>query len=143
MLAGDILLGRFVPLRLHRPLGLPLRLLLAVPFLVFPLTPPLALALPLIATATIGFAATLLLQQRLLALTPDELSGHALGLHASTLLTMQGVGATLAGAVAEATSPATAMGVLAAASMAVTLALQPGLRESRTHALGTGKPVGE
>ena len=33
----------------------------------------------------------LLLQQRLMTLTPDELSGHALGLHSSGMLAMQGV----------------------------------------------------
>ncbi len=63
-----------------------------------------------------------------MALTPDELSGHALGLHSSGMLAMQGVGAALAGAVAQQTSPATAMAVMAAVSLAVTLALAPGLR---------------
>lgn len=61
-------------------------------------------------------------------LTPDELSGHALGLHSSGMLAMQGVGAALAGAIAQQTSPATAMAVMAAASLAVTVALAPGLR---------------
>ena len=32
-----------------------------------------------------------------MALTPDELSGHALGLHSAGMLTMQGVAAALAG----------------------------------------------
>ena len=62
-------------------------------------------------------------------LTPDELSGHALGLHSSGMLAMQGVGAALAGAIAQQTSPATAMAVMAAASLAVTVALAPGLRD--------------
>lgn len=64
-----------------------------------------------------------------MALTPDELSGHALGLHSAGMLTMQGVCALLAGAVAERTSPATGITVLAAASVAVTLILARGLRE--------------
>ena len=74
----------------------------------------------------------LLLQQRLMALTPDDLSGHALGLHSSGTLTMQGVGAAIAGAVAVQTSPGTAMAVMAAASVAVTVILAPGLRPGRT-----------
>ena len=78
--------------------------------------------------ASVGYAASLLLQERLMSLTPEELSGHALGLHSSGMLTMQGVGAALAGAVAELTSPATAMAVMAAASVVVTVALAPGLR---------------
>jgi hypothetical protein len=44
------------------------------------------------------------------------------------MLAMQGVGAALAGAVAELTSAADAIAVVAAASLAVTLALAPGLR---------------
>ena len=63
-----------------------------------------------------------------MTLTPDELSGHALGLHSSGMLAMQGVGAALAGAIAQQTSAATAMAVMAAASPAVTVALAPGLR---------------
>lgn len=128
MLAGDTLTGRFIPPSWRRRLGAPLRLLLAVPFLIFALRPPLPLALAAVVVAAVGFAASLLLQEQLMALTPEELSGHALGLHSSGMLTMQGVGAALAGAVAQFTSPATAMTVMAAASVAVTLALAPGLR---------------
>ena len=62
-----------------------------------------------------------------MVLTPDELSGHALGLHSSGMLAMQGVGAAFAGGVAQLTSPATAMALMAAISIAVTLALAPGL----------------
>jgi hypothetical protein len=61
-------------------------------------------------------------------LTPGELSGHALGLHSSGTLAMQGIGAATAGAIAQQTSPATAMAVMAAASVAVTVTLAPGLR---------------
>ncbi|MYT75737.1 MULTISPECIES: MFS transporter [unclassified Streptomyces] len=128
MLAGDILTGRFLPPRLRARLGAPLRLLLAAPYLVFGLRPSLPVALAAVAVASIGFSASLLLQERLVALTPDELSGHALGLHTAGMLTMQGVGALLAGALAQLTSPAAAMVVLAVLSVAVTLVLGPGLR---------------
>ncbi|MDX3229535.1 MFS transporter [Streptomyces sp. ME19-01-6] len=131
MLVGDILTGRFVPPRWRERLGAPLRLLLAAPYLVFALHPALPLAAAAVTLASVGFAASLLLQERLMALTPEELSGHALGLHFSGMLTMQGVGAACAGAVAQHTSPATAMAVMAAASVAVTLALAPGLRPER------------
>ncbi|MEY9963362.1 hypothetical protein ABIA33_001395 [Streptacidiphilus sp. MAP12-16] len=40
----------------------------------------------------VRYAAGLLLQDRLMALTPEELSGQALVLHTSGMLTMQGVG---------------------------------------------------
>ncbi|UBU17903.1 hypothetical protein [Nonomuraea gerenzanensis] len=57
-----------------------------------------------------------------------ELSGHALGLHSSGTLTTQGVGAALAGTVAQVTSATTAMTVMAMLSVGVTLALARGLR---------------
>lgn len=128
MLAGDTLAGRFTPQRWRQRLGGPLRMLLAAPYLVFAAHPALPFAVAAVVLASIGYAASLLLQERLMSLTPDELSGHALGLHSSGMLTMQGIGAALAGAVAQQTSPATAMAVMAAASLAVTLALTPGLR---------------
>jgi predicted MFS family arabinose efflux permease len=128
MLAGDTLAGRLVPQRWRERLGAPLRLLLAAPYLIFILHPGLPVAVVAITLASLGYCATLLLQQRLMSLTPDELSGHALGLHSSGMLAMQGMGAALAGAVAQQTSPATAMAVMAAASVVITVALAPGLR---------------
>jgi len=128
MLIGDTLTGRFVPSRRRERLGAPLRLLLAAPYLVFALHPPLPVAATAAVLASIGYAATLLLQERLMALTPDDMHGQALGLHSSGMLAMQGVGAALAGTVAQHTSPATAMAVMAAASVTVTLVLAPGLR---------------
>ncbi|MFD3514971.1 MFS transporter [Streptomyces sp. NPDC058657] len=137
MLIGDTVVGRFVPAAWRARGGPLLRLLLAVPYLVFFLHPALPFALATVLVASIGFAATLLLQERLMALTPDALSGHALGLHTSGMLTMQGVGAALAGGVAQFTSPATAMTLLAAASVVVTLALERGLRPDRAPADAT------
>jgi predicted MFS family arabinose efflux permease len=131
MLAGDTLTGRFIPRRWRDRLGAPLRLLLAAPYLIFALHPSLPLAVAAVVLASVGYSASLLLQERLMSLTPDELSGHALGLHSSGMLTMQGVGAALAGAVAQTTSASTAMAVMAAVSVVITLALAPGLRPDR------------
>ncbi|MFI8854589.1 MFS transporter [Streptomyces sp. NPDC053499] len=128
MLAGDTVVGRFVPPRWRRRLAVPMLALLASPYLLFVLRPSLPLAAGLVMLASVGFGASLLLQERLMELTPEELSGHALGLHASGMLALQGVGAALAGAVAELTSPATAMASVAALSLAVTSALSIGLR---------------
>ena len=128
MLVGDALAGRFLPSQWRERLGAPLRLLLAVPYLLFFMEPGLSVALAAVTLASVGFAASLLLQERLLRLTPDELSGQALGLHSSGMLTLQGAGALLAGTVAELTTPAVAMTAMAVASVTVTLALAPGLR---------------
>ncbi|WP_228990508.1 MFS transporter [Streptomyces sp. DH8] len=140
MLVGDTLVGRFVTARWRARLGAPLRLLLAAPYLLFALRPGLPLALALVALASVGFAASLLLQERLLALTPPELSGQALGLSSSGTLAMQGVGAAVAGGIAQLTSPATGMAVVAGLSAAVTLALAPGLGDR--YRSGRGGPAG-
>ncbi|MDN3297555.1 MFS transporter [Streptomyces ficellus] len=134
MLGGDILAGRFLPRRWRPRLAVPLLWLLAAPYLLFALRPALPAALAAVTLASLGYSASLLLQERLMALTPDELSGHALGLHSSGMLTMQGVGAALAGAVAEFTSPSTAIAVMAAVSLLVTSVLAPGLRPGGRHA---------
>ncbi|WP_329459698.1 MFS transporter [Streptomyces sp. NBC_01497] len=134
MLAGDTLAGRFVPPRWRARSGAPLRLVLAVPYLVFAVGPPLAVAAGAVLFASVGYAASLLLQEQLVALTPRSVRGHALGLHSSGMLTAQGLGAALAGAVAERTSVPAAMATLAALSVAVTLALAPGLARARRAA---------
>lgn len=128
MLIGDTVTGRFLPARWRHRLAVPLCVLLAAPYLLFALDPGLPSALTLVSVATLGYASGLLLQDRLMALTPDELSGQALGLHSSGMLTMQGVGAVVAGSVAELTSPATGIVATAATSLAATLLLAPGLR---------------
>ena len=141
MLAGDTLTGRFIPPRWRERLSSPLRLLLAAPYLAFAWQPALPVAVAAVVLASAGYSASLLLQQRLMALTPDDLSGHALGLHSSGMLTMQGVGAAIAGAVAVETSPGTAMAVMAAASVAVTVILAPGLRRGTGFRAWCSRPA--
>ncbi|MEU8922361.1 MFS transporter [Kitasatospora sp. NPDC048545] len=140
MLVGDAVAGRFLPAGWRDRLAVPLCVLLAAPYLFFAFDPGLPLALVLVTLATSGYASGLLLQERLVALTPDELSGQALGLHGSGMLTLQGVGAAAAGAAAELTSPATAMAATAAASLTATLLLAPGLRRSRTPGRAAAAP---
>ncbi|MFC5181931.1 MFS transporter [Actinomadura harenae] len=128
MFVGDVLAGRFLPPAWRERIGPYIRLLLAAPYLAFALDPGLPVAVAVIALASVGYSSTLLLQERLMALTPDELHGQALGLFSSGMLAMQGVGATIAGTVAQFTGPSAGMAVMAAASVAVTLAIAPGLR---------------
>ncbi|MFE2378333.1 MFS transporter [Streptomyces sp. NPDC059398] len=128
MLAGDMAAGRLVPPRWRPRLALPLLLLLATPYLVFAARPGLPLAVTAVVAASAGYASSLVLMERLVELTPDEIQGQSLGLHTSGMLTLQGVGAALAGAVAQHTSAATAMAVMGAASLTVSMALVRGLR---------------
>jgi hypothetical protein len=69
MLLGDIAIGRFVHDPLRDRLAVPLRLLLALPFLAFWLQPPLWLACPLALVASFGYAASLPIQERLVGHT--------------------------------------------------------------------------
>ncbi|MEW2396735.1 MFS transporter [Streptomyces sp. NPDC046862] len=123
MLVGDVTAGRFLPPAARRRLITPFLLLLAAPYLLFALRPPLAVAAACATLASVGFAASLLQQERLLSLTPHHLTGHALGLDSAGRLALQGVSAAVAGAVAQLTSPGAAMAVMAGASVVVTLAL--------------------
>nr|WP_189856445.1 MFS transporter [Streptomyces poonensis] len=139
MLVGDVATGRYVPERIRPSLATPLLLLLAAPYLLFALRPSTPVAAGCAALASVGFAASLVQQQRLLSLTPADLTGHALGLHSAGMLALQGLSAALAGALAQLTSPATAMTVMAAASVTVTLALWTA---GRRAAAGGQRPVG-
>jgi predicted MFS family arabinose efflux permease len=127
MLAGDTLAGRFLPRRWRERLGPPLRLLLAAPYLLFAARPALPLAVAAVVVASVGYSASLLLQERLMTLTPAESSGQALGLASSGTLALQGVGAAVAGVIAQWSSPGTAMATMAVLSLVVTLLLAPGL----------------
>ncbi|MFE9678330.1 MFS transporter [Streptomyces sp. NPDC006259] len=123
MLAGDLAVGRLLPPAVRTRLATPLLLLLALPYVFFALRPPLPVAVLCVTLASVGFGASLVQQERLMALTPARLTGHALGLHSAGMLTLQGVSATVAGVTAQLTSPATAMTVMAVMSVTVTLTL--------------------
>lgn len=141
MFVGDVTVGRLVPPAVRPRLAVPLRLLLAAPYLFFVLQPGVALSAVATAVASVGYGASLVLQERLVSLTPDDLAGQALGLHFVGMSTLQGVGAALAGTVAQLTSPATAMTLLAAASVTVTLTLVAlGRREERRPAAPGADP---
>jgi MFS family permease len=144
MLAGDILVGRFVPERTRdRWLG-PLRFLLAAPYLVMLLRPPLALAAAAAGLASVGYAASLPLQERLVAHSSPDERGQVLGLNGTGLLAFQGVGAVVAGSLAQmwGSGPAAAraaIGVTAALSLAAAIALIPSLR--RTSPQSQARPA--
>jgi MFS family permease len=142
MLAGDTTMGRFVPSRWRRRLTSPLRLLLAAPYLVFVLRPPFAVAVLAVGVASYGYSASLLLQDRLVAVTPGEIQGQAFGLASTGTLTMQAVGAALTGVVAQWLAVPVTMTLTAVASVAVTLALTPGLRRPvEQHQAGPVRPA--
>ncbi|MEU8297867.1 MFS transporter [Micromonospora sp. NPDC048909] len=135
MLTGDVVVGRFLTAA-RRERWIPaLRLLLAVPYLVFLLSPPLPVAMLVALVASVGFAAALPLQERLIAHSPPEARGQVLGLHQNGMLAGQAVCAALAGAVADLVPTYSAVALLAGASLAATVALTPGLRRTAPEAV--------
>ncbi|WP_208298634.1 MFS transporter [Streptomyces liangshanensis] len=127
MLLGDIVVGRFVPEALRDRLVLPLRALLALPFLAFPLSPPVVVAAALAGLSAFGFSASLPLQERLVLLTREDVRGQAFGLAGTGLMVGQALGAVLAGGLAQLYGThevAWAMATMAALSLLVTAALR-------------------
>jgi predicted MFS family arabinose efflux permease len=136
MLLGDVLVGRFVDQRIRDRLIEPLYILLAAPYLAFLIDPAVVTAAAAGFVASIGYSASLPLQERLVTHTEQAARGQVLGLNTAGMMAMQGVGAALAGTLAQALgatahSAATAAGIMAAMSLAVTASLAPGLSRSR------------
>ncbi len=134
MLTGDVVAGRLLTAAGRRRSNTALRVLLAAPVLLFALEPSVPVAMVLVAVATVGYGASLAQQEWLVALTPPEWQGQVLGVESAARMTTQGLCAALAGGLADAVGPGTAMAVLASASLVVSLALGPGLRRAARRA---------
>jgi predicted MFS family arabinose efflux permease len=130
MMLGDLVVGRFVSHGLRDRLLLPLRFLLPAPYLLLLLSPPTGVTIAVAFVSSIGYAASLPLQERLFAATDPAVQGQAMGLYGTGLMVWQALGALLGGLVATAVSPGHAMGLMAAASVLVTLLNGPGLRRT-------------
>jgi predicted MFS family arabinose efflux permease len=134
MLAGDVLVGRVLSAEQRRRWSTPLRVLLAAAFVPSVLPLPLAVAALLAALGSAGYGASLLQQEQLVALAPQDVRGQALGVEGSARMTAQGVCAVGAGALADVVGPGVAMTVLALSSLAVTAALVPPLARAELAA---------
>ncbi len=130
MLSGDVLVGRVLTAGQRRRWGTPLRVLLAAAFVPFVLPLPLPVAALLAAVGSAGYGASLLQQEQLVALAPEDVRGQALGLEGSARVTAQGLCAVLAGGLADVVGAGPAITVLACASLTVTAALAPALRRA-------------
>ncbi|MFE1880424.1 MFS transporter [Streptomyces diastatochromogenes] len=125
MLLGDLTVGRLLTADQRRRCAFALRLLLAIPYLLFAIHPPMSVATAAVFIASAGFAATLPLQEQLLALTPDPVRGQVQGVESAGRMTWQGIGAASAGGVAQHFTPGTAITTLAAVSVAITVFSRP------------------
>jgi predicted MFS family arabinose efflux permease len=135
MLIGDLAVGRFMGVEQRRRRALALRVLLAGPYLLFVLHPGVLLASAVVLVSSAGFAATLPLQERLLELVPDAVRGQVQGVESAGRMTWQGIGAVLAGLVAQLVPVGLAMVVVAGASLAVTVTTR-----SAVSRAGVGRP---
>jgi predicted MFS family arabinose efflux permease len=134
MLVGDVMVGRVLNAAQRRSSARWLRWWLAVPFLFFIVGPGIPVAALLAGCACLGYAATLAQQELLVELTPPDLSGQVLGAESAARATCQGLGALLAGAVAEVIDPGHAIAVLAVVSLLVSAALsRPLVRATQTR----------
>jgi hypothetical protein len=141
MLLGDLVVGRWTPAPARERWAGPLQALLAVPYLLFFLHPGLPVAAVAVFVASIGYAGTLGLQQRLVDVVPSRLTGQAIGLEASGRMTWQAIGAAVIGTIAEGSGAALAMTFAAGLSLLVTALLWRPLRTLMAPD-GAGTPGG-
>ncbi len=134
MMTGDLVVGRVLSVAGRRRAATWLRFLLAVPFLTFALQPGVTVATLLTGAACAGYAASLAQQEMLVALTPAELSGQVLGVESSSRMTCQGLGALLAGSVAEVVDTGLTVALVALGSLVVSVALTPALSRAADRA---------
>lgn len=125
MLLGDLAVGRLLSAGQRRRYAFALRLLLAAPFLLFASEPPVLVAAAAVFLASAGYAATLPLQEQLLALTPDAVRGQVQGVESAGRMTWQGIGAAIAGGAAQYLAPGITITAVAAVSVAVTVLSRP------------------
>ncbi|MGY3682606.1 MFS transporter [Streptomyces sp. TE33382] len=125
MLLGDLTVGRLLTAEQRRRCAFALRLLLAVPYLLFAVHPPVLVATAAVFIASAGFAATLPLQEQLLELTPDPVRGQVQGVESAGRMTWQSIGAAVVGGIAQHFTAGTAITSVAAISVAITVFSRP------------------
>jgi predicted MFS family arabinose efflux permease len=100
-IAGELFAGSRLRPATRNRLTLPLVCVTLLPFAGYALRPGLGWSLVLLVLAGAGSAYTLGLDQWFVRAVPDELLGRAMTLNSAGLMTVQGVGMALSGAVAE------------------------------------------
>ncbi|MEU7315259.1 MFS transporter [Streptomyces sp. NPDC007083] len=100
--AGELAVGSLLPPAARERLVLPLASTLLLPLLVFVLRPGLPLALAALCLSGAGIGYTLGLDRWFFDAAPEELRGRALTLMTAGLMSSQGLGMALGGALAEA-----------------------------------------
>jgi MFS family permease len=136
---GTYLFVRFVsPDARSRWIG-PLAVLTGIPFILCAMRPSLTISLALWAIAGMAMAYQVQVMSSFVLAVPPQRRGQAIGIGASGLLAVQGVGSLLGGVVANSSSASVAIGLaggfeVCVAILLVTIRLRLGARPARTPA---------
>jgi predicted MFS family arabinose efflux permease len=117
MLIAHLVVGRMLLPSTRERLVVPLLILLGAPIAGLALSPSVAVAGTLLAACGAGFAYALGVQRAFLDALPEARRGHAFALLSTGLMTMQGFGPVVFGAVAQFASIAAAMVAAGAATV--------------------------
>jgi MFS family permease len=128
MIAGDFAAGRLLRPAARERLVIPLMVVAGVPLLAFAAGPSLPAAAGLLIVTGIGPAYLLGIQRRFLDAVPAAVLGQAFTLLSTALMTFQGLGPVLFGAVTLVTPPGRAMALAGLAIIVTALSLLPALR---------------
>ncbi len=133
MIAGDIAgVRRLSPAR-QRRLVAPAAAAGFAPYLVFFSDPPVRFAIPLLVASGVCGLYGLGLDARVRDAAPVPLFARTMALNTAGLMALQGIGFTLAGAIAQATGPSTAIGVAGASGAVTVIILARGELTRRRH----------
>jgi MFS family permease len=123
LIAGDIFGVRFLSSQQQRRLVAPAVTASFLPYLAFAFGPPIALGLALlVASGACGFYA-LGLDARVRDAAPLELFARTMTINSAGLMTLQGAGFALAGAIAQAFGPAAAIALAGVCGITATVVL--------------------
>ncbi|MBO0834671.1 MAG: MFS transporter [Actinobacteria bacterium] len=111
IISGDVIGVRFLSPRLQRRLVAPLAAASFAPYLAFAARPDVGLAIPLLAVSGMCGCYVLGLDARTRDAAPLPMFGRTMTVSSAGLMALQGAGFTLAGALAQALGPATAITV--------------------------------
>jgi predicted MFS family arabinose efflux permease len=128
MLVGDVVVGRFFGPGQRERLFVPLLVLLGAPLVAVAAGLPLAVLVGLLVLSGCGFAYSLTVQRRFLDAVPEDARGHAYALLSTGLMTVQGLGPVVFGAVSELTGTSAAIGLAGVATLVAAAVLARGVR---------------
>ncbi len=127
MLVGELVAIWFVPPAWRLRLIGVLAASTFVPLLAFAVEPGLALALPLLVVSGLCGAWILGQDALILEVTPERLLGRVFSVNQAGLISLQGLGFALAGALGEVVEPHVAIVIAAVTGLALVAALAPGI----------------